>query len=410
MRFRIPRVLLAALPLIGSSLAAQSAPDQLTERSNVAAPLTAVLPHTPNEGYGGPRVIQVDYNNDGVINSSDRVFMYVTGIEDFSAPVKNDKIFLFQNPNTFSGWNNAYNLAPRITILPKSGTGCVGCETGVNYANQWPYEREGKIWMVAGVGRANNSFTEYLLGESTDGINFQWERWLKAPTDWLIGRLGWQAVQIAGGAYYYGFADMRDNRTSPRNPPWGIAALRYDQSNQTLEFLVNRIWTRVDACNDGSGFRFCLKKNGQWIYPDFEVSLVGAPHTSFHRLSRHGGKLELWYTKATSKNGCGYDDGLNIWQNVFAYRTVQAPASLTALPSLGTEKLLLQETSNPVRCNPASYQHSRKTPFRLDWTLDIFYSRSWDDPSNPFGPNTTGPEGYIVRTRLCALGSECSNL
>lgn len=400
MKSRNPAGITVVLLTLSTASWAQSAPSQLTERNDVAVPLSAVIPHTPNEGYGGPRVIRVDYNGDGMLDSSDRVFMYVTGIEDFSATEKHDKIFLFQNENTFGGWNNEYDLAPRTTILPKSGSGCIGCETDVNYANQWPYKRDGKVWMVAGLGRALNSFTEYLIGESTDGIDFTWEKWLKGPSDWLIGRLGWQEVEIGGGKYYYGFADMRDNRTNPRNPPWGIGALRYDQQNQILEVLVNRVWTRLDPCNDGSGFRFCLKKNGAWVYPDFEVSLAGAPHTSFHRLSRHAGKLELWYTKATQKTGCGYDDGLGNWQNVFAYRTVAEPTSLSDVPSLGTEKLLLEEITNPVRCNPASYQHSRKTPFRLDWTLDLFYSRSWDDPSDPFGPNTTGPEGYIVRTRL----------
>jgi len=395
-----PSIVAVALAIAVPTVEAQSAPDQLIERNDVSVPLSAVIPHTPNEGYGGPRAIRVDYNDDGVLNSSDRVLLYVTGVDNFSASTIHDKVFVFQNENTFSGWNNQYDLAPRITILPKSGTGCVGCDTTANYANQWPYARNGEIWMVAGVGHSTNSFTEYILGQSTDGINFQWEKWLKGPSDWLIGRLGWQEVTIDGGTYYYGFADMRDNRTNPRNPPWGIAAIRYDQQNQILEFLVNRVWTAVEACNDGSGFRFCLKKNGQWIYPDFEVALVGAPHTSFHRLSRHGGKLELWYTKAAPKNGCGYDDGAGRWQNAFAYRTVASPASLSALPSLGTEKVLLQKTTNPVRCNPASYQHSRKTPFRLDWTLDLFYSRTWDDPSNPFGSNITGPEGYIVRTRL----------
>lgn len=393
------------LTAIGSTAWAQSAPDQLTERNDVTVPLSAVLPHTPNEGYGGPRVLRVDYNNDGKLDSSDRVFMYVTGVEDFSAQTIHDKIFLFQNENTFGGWNNAYDLAPRTTILPKSGTGCVGCDTNVNYGQQWVYEWNDSIYMLAGVGEgAAHQWPKILLGTSSDGINFQWERWLKASNDWSLLRPAWVEVQISGGTYFYGFIDLKDRA----NGPFGLGALRYDPVNQRLWFVVNGGWDEIPTCasvGDTSGFRFCLFNSasdpeGTSIDPDLVVP--GDRHPGFHKLSRHGGKLELWASRAAPAvdENCPPDDGLSNWQNAFSYREVSPPANLTEPPVLGTKLILKQELTNPVRCNPASYQHSRKTPFRLDWTIDLFYSRSWDDPNDPFGPNTTGPEGYIVRTRL----------
>jgi hypothetical protein len=65
--------------------------------------------------------------------------------------------------------------------------------------------------------------------------------------------------------------------------------------------------------------------------------------------------------------------------------------------TLGTEKELTQD-STAVRCMPASARQSRITPFRLEWTTDVLYSRTSDNPSSPFVcPNVWG---YIVRTRL----------
>lgn len=388
---------------LSASASAQSAPDQLTERNDVTVPLVAVLPHVSNQGYGGPRVIQVDYNHNGVIDSSDRVFMYVTGVEDFSASEIHDKVFLFQSENTYDGWNSAYDLAPRVTILPKSGSGCIGCDTNVNYGQQWVYKWGSTIYMLAGVGEGEvNQWPKILLGSSSDGINFQWERWLKASNDWSLLRPAWVQVQISGATYFYGFIDLTDRVSGAV----GLGALRYDPVNQRLWFVVDGAWVQIPTCSsvgDNSGYRFCLftgasDPEGTRIDPDILVS--PDRHPSFHKLTRLGGKLELWASTTATDHSCGYQDGQQRWQNAFSYRTVQAPTSLTQMPILGTRLILQQETSNPVRCNPASYRHSRKTPFRLDWTLDLFYSRSWDDPADPFGSNTTGPEGYIVRTRL----------
>jgi len=396
---------------------AQTAPDQLAE-SNAAVPKIAVIADGANQTWGRPRVLQ---SFDGT-----QVLLYAQGLPDVTAATLYDQIWLFRNENDANGWSSKYDLAAPVRILPKSGTG-IGSATDHNYPHHWPYKLFGRYYMIvqdiAGAPTAAN-FKFYLLGKSNDGITWTWRRFLRVREGMSLDQVAWKDMTIGGQTWNYGFVSG-----TKEGGGIGTGAIRFQQTNTAgcdwcydmtppsaaLQTWSNSAWATVPTCasiGDTSGYDFCLYRDpacavssascpaDKRVDPDF--ILPGVRHPSLHRLSKFGNRYELWnHSTHSPDTGCGCEDGTNPDldnNNTFTYRTFTPPTSLAQDPSttLGTEKELTQD-SPAVRCMPASARQSRITPFRLEWTTDVLYSRTSDNPSPFVCPNVWG---YIVRTRL----------
>jgi hypothetical protein len=411
--------------------AAQSAPDQLAESNSPITPIAIVANGggDVNQTWGRPRVLQSFDDT--------KVLMYAQGLPDLSVAVKHDQIWLFRNPNTPTGWSTEYTLNPKVRILPAPAATAGGTAPGMNldanYAHQWPYKMHGRYYMVAqeAVGDpASANFKFFLLGKSTDGVNWTWRRWMRVREGTSIDQITWKDFVLNGQTWNYGFM----SGTKPG--AIGIGAIRFRQDNlaggdwafdfssasTALTVWSNNAWVTVPTCaslGDTSGYDFCMYKDklcgtpgatcpttpvDKRIDPDYFLS---GRHPSFHRLARHANKLELWNHSSNANTSCGCQDGLSANNNTFTYRQITPPASLSTSPVtlIGTGKEVAEDTPK-IRCMPAGYRQSRITPFRLEWTLDMLYSRTGDDKTNPAGTACfSWGWAYIVRTRLEVAGT-----
>ena len=400
-----------AITLIAFNAFGQTAPDQLAE-SNAASPKIVTIADGASQTWGRPRVLQ---SFDGT-----QVLLYAQGLPNTGANPLYDQIWLFRNENDATGWNSKYDAAPAVRILPSTSGSGVGSALDHNYPHHWPYKLFGRYYMIvqdiAGAPTAEN-FRYYIFGKSNDGVNWQWRKFLKVRAGHSLDQITWKDITIGGQTYNYGFV------SGTKEGQIGTGAIRFQQTNGACDWCFGNnalsvysggAWVTAPTCasiGDNSGYDFCLYRNpacetsaancpaGDRIDVDF--FLPGVRHPSLHRLSKFNNKYELWNHSTNTSPSCGCDDGLTPENNnTFSYRTFTPPTSLTTNPAtlLGTPKELVQDTPTAVRCMPANSRQSRITPFRLEWTTDVLYSRTSDNPSSPFICPTVW--GYIVRTKL----------
>lgn len=416
------RLIVLAVLLLSIRAHAQSVPDQLAESNSPITDVAIIVSNgtgdvTDNQTWGRPRAL-LTYNLATVL-------LYAQGLPELINP-KHDEVWLFRNPNTPTGYSTEYTGAAPVRILPAvSG---IGSNVDMNYAHHWPYKMHGRYYMVAqeAADPSNDNFHFYLLGKSTDGINWTWRRWLHVREGITLDQLAWKDISIGGTTYNYGFV-------SGLVGPIGLSAIRFKQDgtaggdwafdtssgSTALAIWSNNSWVTVPTCasiGDTSGYDFCMYRQpscGQvgGACPDDkkidpQIFLTNGRHPSLHRLEKHGNKYELWYHSTLATTGtCGYEDPddptLNN-ANTFTYRQFTPPTTLTQDPAttVGPALFLKQEAVGPIRCMPARYRSSRATPFRLEWTFDMLYSRTGDSESDPFSTTTYDPHHYIVRTRL----------
>lgn len=409
------------LLLFAAGAAAQVVPDKLVESNSPLVDIAVIADGGTdvNQTWGRPRVLQ---SYDGT-----QVLLYAQGLPDLTAAALRDQIWLFRNENDPTGWSTEYDLFPKVRILP-SPSG-IGSDTTKNYAHQWPYKAHGRYYMIAqeAANPPNSAtFKFYLLGKSADGVNWTWRRFMRVREGMSLDQIAWKDIVIGGTTYNYGFM------SGTRENGLGIGAIRFKQDLTTNEWGYDTSststalavwtdstspasWVTVPTCasvGDTSGYDFCMYKAplcgvaggscaaDKKIDPQF---FLGGRHPSLHRLARHNNKYELWNHSTTPDLGCGCEDSSdpNLENNnTFTYRQFTPPASLTQDPAttLGAGQEVGQDAP-AIRCMPASQRQSRITPFRLEWTLDMLYSRTADNKQNPFQCSTTG-WAYIVRTRL----------
>jgi len=412
-----------AIVLGAWSVFAQTAPDQLAE-SSAASPQIAVvadgnmIPNGKPQTWGRPRVLQAFGGTE--------VLLYAQGLPDTTASVLYDQIWLFRNENDAGGWSSKYDLGTPVRILPSPSGSALGSAPDHNYPHHWPYKLFGRYYMIvqdiAGAPTAEN-FRYYIFGKSNDGITWTWRKFLKVRAGASLDQITWKDITIGGQVYNYGFV------SGTKEGSFGTGAIRFQQTNDgtcdwcfgnnALAIYSSAAWVTAPTCasiGDASGYDFCLYRDpvcetSAASCPankriDLDFILSGVRHPSLHRLSKFNNRYELWSQATHAPDlGCGCEDGTTPDtenNNTFAYRTFTPPTSLTTDPStlLGTPKELAQD-SPAVRCMPASARQSRITPFRLEWTTDTLYSRTSDNPSNPFiCPNVWG---YLVRTKLKTL-------
>lgn len=286
---------------------------------------------------------------------------------------------------------------------------------------------------------SNDNFHFYLMGKSADGINnWTFRRFLRVREGITLDQIAWKDISIGGVTYNYGFVSGISNGI-------GITAIRlrqdgasggewaYDTSatSTALAIWTASGWVTVPTCasiGDNSGYDFCMYRDpicatSADLCPasakiDPYMLFLNGRHPSLHRLEKHNGKYELWYHSARSrpanKPTCGYEDPVDPTidnANSFVYREFTPPTTTTGLAAnpatlLGPEFVLGEELvdADRIRCMPAMYRQARNTPFRLEWTFDMLYSRTKDDKSAPMVGTPVGYP-YIVRTRLEVLGS-----
>jgi hypothetical protein len=380
-------------------------------------PIGTVVTHIADKGFGTPRVLQ----------SGTMVRLYTGGVDDFEPtstglPV-HDKIFQWENPNTWAGWNSPYSFVG--VVVPKgncTGSSPSACRTDHNYSMNWAWQSNNKVYLLAGTGSVLNEWPEVLLGESTDGgITFNWTDFLKTSNGVHFVKLTWQPITIGTTQYLYGYADFKyhpEERSDGRGD-YGIGAIRFKPSTSlSAPFLIDATatmevwagataggWKPVPRC--GSGFTFCLTV-------DPLIAIPGERFPSLYKMTRYGNALELWTMVDASSQSeltcpiCPLET--NLRQNAFGYRAVNDPATTSSDPfSLFStpRRLLKQRVSAPLRCTPGNYSHSRKHPTRLEWTLNLLYSRTFDKPGvlNVCPPDgrVDGSEGWIVVTQLTTI-------
>ncbi len=420
--------------LLSPTAGAQHAPQQLSERTATVPIATVKSNDNQTHNWGGARVLQADVAPPfGVLDGADRVYMYVTGVDLLENPcTRRDQLWLFQNPNTRQEWSSVYDEAPGVRILPKpdaqctgcTGLNCVGCKSWGDYlfGTHWPYQWNGKYYLVVTASRpnaaactTNSDFFQILLGVSNDGITWTFRPFIKTSSAQALTGITWKEVSIEGVPYHWGYTNpdnllpgqrglggirFRHNASSCTNPPWCFA------SSGALEVWSSGQWVTVPSCQsigDTSGYDYCLYTNrldpvGSRINLDFIAGEGQSP--SLHKLARHGDIYELWtHGEASPKpNCCQLDNKVAAMQ--LRYRQVFPPTSLkqSLQSTLGPVFDLEEDPVSPVRCQPGGQAQSRYAPFRLEWTADFLYSRSTDNPSNPFTcPRQTH---YIVRTFL----------
>lgn len=414
------RTLLFVASLLSAAIAAaQSAPDQLNEGNWPITPIAIIVNGGGDVGetWGRPRALQ---SYDGSV-----VLLYAQGLPDLSANPKHDQIWLFRNPNNSTGWSTEYNAYPKVRILPGPPGSGVGSDASRNYAHHWPYKMHGRYYMVAqevGDPSADN-FRLYLLGKSSDGINWTWRRFLHVREGISLDQLAWKDISIGGVTYNYGFVAgvvggigigaIRFRQDGAAGGEWGYD---FGSTSTALAIWSGGTWVTVPTCasiGDTSGYDFCMYRqpscgqvgglcpNDKKIDP--QLFLQGR-HPSLHRLARHNNKYELWNhgTRSPDTN-CGCEDTTNPTlenANTLQYRQVFPPTTLTQDPATTVGPVKEVGMDSPaIRCMPSDQRQSRNTPFRLEWTLDMLYSRTGDNKTNPF--NCTQPGWhYIVRTRL----------
>ena len=422
------KLALLSLMLLSLHAFGQAVPSQLVE-SNFPTVDIAILADNNIGGvpqtWGRPRALQT--------YDAATVLLYAQGLPELNAPLP-DEVWLFTNPNTPTGWSTAYTRVKRI--LPT--TSGVGSDVNMNYAHHWPYKMHNRYYMVAqeAATPSTENFHFYLMGKSADGINnWTFRKFFRTREGITLDQLAWKEVSIGGVTYNYGFVSGISNIT-------GISAIRlrqdasaggewaYDTSATSTALAVWTAsgWVNVPTCasiGDSSGYDFCMYRNPICATSaencpasakiDPYMFINNARHPSLHRLERHNGTYELWYhstqPRPASKPVCGPEDATNPTldnANAFVYHQFTPPTSLTQDPAtlVGPAFVLGEEPvdADRIRCMPAMYRQSRDTPFRLEWTLDMLYSRTKD---NKTAPMTGTPVGYpyIVRTRLEVLGS-----
>jgi hypothetical protein len=412
--------------LLSTAAGAQVAPSQLAE-SNASPAIVTVADGGAdvNQTWGRPRVLQ---SFDGL-----RVLMYAQGLPNLNANPLLDQIWLFRNENDAGGWSSVYNSEAKVRILPTPNpsptlpANTPGLATTHNYPHHWPYKLHGRYYMVVqdidGAPTADN-FRFFLLGYSNDGVNWTWRRFLRVRVGMSLDQIAWKDMIIEGTRYNYGFVSgtkdgggigttaIRFKQDATTGGAWAFDAT----SNNTLAIWSGGAWASVPTCasiGDNSGYDFCLYKDAACatsdvncplsarIDPDWVIPAMR--HPSLHRLSKHNNAYELWNHATVADEGCGCEDGAATENNnTFAYRRFTPPTTLAQNPATtldSTVRYVRQDVPR-ARCMPASYRQARITPFRLEWTADLLYSRTGDAKgSNPDLCSTTG-WGYIVRTRL----------
>ncbi len=434
-----------ALGLLASApLCAQHAPDQIIEITGTVPIGIVKNNQSQTHHWGASRVLQADVAAPfGVLDSADRVYMYSTGV-DLTLPScsRRDQLWLFQNPNTRNGWSTEYSLAQPTRILPKPDASCTGCAPGSTSSNcigctawgdylynaSWPYRWNGKFYVVVSASPplnpnpnclTNDRFFQTLLGVSTDGINWTFRRFLKAPSNaqglgQSFAGVTWKEIAIQGTNYHWGFSFGKNDITGLRglggvrfrhvaspcsNSPWCFPA------QGALEVWSSGQWVTVPSCSsigDTSGYDYCLYTNpGDPVGSRIQIDTITGQgyFPSLHRLQRFANALELWtHELAPAKpNCCQVNNDLGV--TILQYQQVFAPTALSQSPqsTLGP-RLTLAEGNPAVRCQPGGNAQSRFAPFRLEWTFDMIYSRTTDNSANPFVcPRETH---YVVRTLL----------
>jgi hypothetical protein len=422
------KLTLLSLVLLSLYASGQAVPSQLVESNSPATPVATILDNSTiddgaeDQSWGRPRALQT--------YDLSTVLLYAQGLPELVAP-KHDEVWLFTNPNTPTGWSTKYSKVKRI--LPAS-SGTVGADPNLNYAHHWPYKLHNRYYMLAqeaGDPSASN-FRYYLLGKSSDGINWTWRRFLQIRQGLSLDQVAWKDISIGGVTYNYGFV-------SGLSGVGGLGAIRFRQdgaaggewaydaspTSTALAIWTAGGWVTVPTCasiGDGSGYDFCMYRQPSCGIKDApcpdtakidpQMFVTNGRHPSLHRLERHNNKYELWYHSTQTRpanDPCGPEDATDPTldnANTLTYRQFTPPTTLTQNPAttLGPELILGDEDVNPIRCMPSMYRQSRNTPFRLEWTLDMLYSRTRDHENDPKG-GTPETNAYIVRTRMEVYGS-----
>lgn len=406
-------VVLAVLLLASSAQSQVDTDARATNQLYEQGPINPVIPHQANAGYGNSSVLQV----------GDKVRMYTTGIDDFSCIAAgncHDKIWLWENPNTWAGWNTPYTRAA-APLLPSAN--CTGstpnaCRTSYNYSLSGAWQNpsgtgNSKLYLLAGTGNVQHRWPEVLIGESSDGGKaFKYKGLVQSTNGIAFVQIAWQPLLIDNVWRLFGYVDFKyhpENRSDGRNDQ-GLGAILFTPSftapflidaNSTLEVWSGGTWKNVGRCAAGSQYTFCLGFDAD---PDLPAAYKGGAnrHPDLYKMKRYGNALELWASGGAADTCvCDRESG---WQNVFVYFPVTTPTSRSQDPFslIGPRKQLLQ-TATKIRCNPGSYSQSRKHPTRLEWTYNLIYTREFarpDEITKDCPAPDAGPYGWIIATQL----------
>lgn len=396
--------------------------------------------------------VQTSVYGPAVVQSYDlsRVFLYWMGGNGEGFGQRCDSVFGYSNPNTWSGWNNAYlpipsTPRPNGRILPDesstnsliNGLGPLFC-----YGAPWAWTDVSapatkRKYRMTAPKSSNNIFDRILYGVADDtptstanGGIFRWTGLLR--TDLTASgerlqllRLSWREVTLGTTKYWYGFLGFyyakSDGSIAPPGPGFGALRAELDTSFATdLPVLDLQIWVttasgagawiNIPTCNSGSDFRYCIPNDP--LYKPRQVMFGEHPNLHF---AKQGASpdyhWELWYSgsggrtkdcgcfNSTSNNPAGFGDRI-------LYRRVdmtQANPDL-AVQTFPTDYQLQSETPGSPRCMPSDYDTGRIHGVLLEWTnARVFYS-STNDPRGSLTQCRSGDffGQYLVRTLLKA--------
>jgi hypothetical protein len=287
-------------------------------------------------------------------------YLYVQGDHNTLDPSEHDSVYLYRNPNTWTGLTTQYSYVKRL--LPDAAQGHPG---SYFYGHPSVARADGKYYLSAVKAPDDATFHQQLWGVSPDGQTFTWYpllHWKNADgttrtnADKIPG-ISVQPVTIGGVNYFWGFSELWLS-----NGAIGVGAIRIRRANNAkgfdlVELRSGGIWRAVSA--DGS-FSFT---------PD--VLWVGATQP---KLVWQNNAWTIYTTGSGARvpcsGGCPLPAGQNPnvgWGDRIWYRTVTTSLTFGAVNNVWSQ----------IRCMPAPYNESRNYPYPVPGT-NLIYSSTND--------------------------------
>jgi N-acetylneuraminic acid mutarotase len=225
-------------------------------------------------------------------------------------------VFLFSGLSSMSqvdmnskwSWINGDNLGGQYGVYGTQGIPSDGNKPGGRYgAVSWT-DKEGKFWLMGGLGYASTGSVGYLTDLwKYDPVSNQWT-WIKgANTTNAAAVYGTQGVSAAGNN-----PGGRDNATSWTDEDgklWLMGGFNYGSSGSVLWF--NDLWKYDPATNEWTWMKGDNTPNKEGIYGTMGVAEPqNKPGARSGAVSWYGLDGKLWLM-----GGNGYNNGLNAYLN-----------------------------------------------------------------------------------------------
>ncbi len=210
--------------------------------------------------------------------------------------------------NSIWSWVNGDNIGGQYGVYGTKGVFSAGNKPGGRYgAVSWK-DKEGKFWLLGGLGYASTGTVGYLTDLwKYDPVANQWT-WVKgANTTNAAGVYGTQGVSAAGNNP--GGREYATSWTDKDGKLWLMGGFNYGSNGSVL--WMNDLWKYDPVTNEWTWMKGDNTPNKEGIYGTMGVSdPQNKPGARSGAVSWYGADGKLWLM-----GGNGYNNGLNAYLN-----------------------------------------------------------------------------------------------